>query len=292
MGLADKFRLLLEGSKLDVNRRFELMREAISGTMSKFYMAKDRQTGEVFGLKVCNKQKTDYFENRFAGLNKPSEGEIASQFDHPLIVTTFKYGKTTEGEDYVLMEYLEGSGLNSLILHQSEKLNGVRARLIQQIVEALQVVHEAGFIHRDVCPRNFIASPDATSIKLIDFGLTVPALPLFMQPGNRTGTPNYMAPEIVRRRKTDKRLDLFAFGVTAFQLLTRELPWPGVDVTGKAAMAHDAMPPREIFELRPKLDRTLGNAIKACLSVQPENRPDSFESFRRMINGVTEEEEP
>ena len=91
MGLADRFRVLLEGSKLDVNRRFELMRKAISGTMSKFYMARDKETDEIFGLKICDKQKTDYFENRFAGLNKPSEGEIASQFDHPLIVKTYKY---------------------------------------------------------------------------------------------------------------------------------------------------------------------------------------------------------
>lgn len=292
MGLADKLRLFLEGSTLDVDRRFELIRKAISGTMSKFYMARDRQTDEIFGLKICDKQKTDYFESRFAGLNKPTEGAIARQFDHPLIVKTFKYGKTTNDQDYILMEYLEGSGLNTLIVQQSQKLNGIRARLIQQIAEALQAVHEAGFIHRDVCPRNFIASTDAKSIKLIDFGLTVPTLPPYMRPGNRTGTPNYMAPEIVRRRKTDKRLDIFAFGVTAFQLLTFELPWPGADVTGKAAMVHDTLPPLDIFKHRPDLNRQLGESVMACLSVSPEQRPDSFKSFRSMIGGVFDEQEP
>ena len=65
-----------------------------------------------------------------------------------------------------------------------------------------------------------------------------------MQPGNRTGTPNYMAPEFVRRRKTDRRVDIFAFGVTAYEMLTFQLPWPGSDTTGQA-LAHDtlAQPP-------------------------------------------------
>ena len=78
---------------------------------------------------------------------------------------------------------------------------------------------------RDVCPPNYVVAPDAQSLKLIDFGLTLPATPQFMQPGNRTGKPNYMAPEIVKRQSTDVRVDVFAFGVTAYELCTFELPW-------------------------------------------------------------------
>ena len=81
--------------------------------------------------------------------------------------------------------------------------------LLRQAAEALAAVHRAGYIHRDICPRNFVVDKDCESLKLIDFGLTVPATPPFMQPGNRTGTPNYMAPEVVRRRPTDQRLDIF-----------------------------------------------------------------------------------
>ena len=283
MGLVDKFRSLLEGSKLDVDRRFELMRAAVSGTMSKFYMARDRNTDEIFGLKICDKEKTDYFESRFPGLGKPIEGEVAMQFDHPLIVKTYKYGKTTNGEDYLLMEFLKGKGINTLIVEKSPDLRRNGRALIVQIAEALQVVHDAGYIHRDVCPRNFIAAPDVKSVKLIDFGITVPELPPYKQPGNRTGTPNYMAPEIVRRRSTDKRVDLFAFGVTAFQMLTFELPWPGADVTGKAAMSHDTMAPKDIFELAPEMAQRLGTTIMQCLKVQPQDRPDSFNTFVRTI---------
>ena len=224
------------------------------------------------------------------GLSKPSEGEIAKQFDHPRIVKTLDYGLTTNNEHYVLMEYLAGPGMNAFIQQQSAVLQGKRLQLIRNMVEALKVVHDAGYIHRDVCPRNFICERDGSSLKLIDFGLTVPATKQFMQPGNRTGTPNYMAPEIVRRRTTDQRLDIFAFGVTAFQLCTYQLPWQSQEVSGKAALSHDTKPPVDIFEAYPNIDRKLGETIMRCISVQPDDRPDSFEAVRRMLEPVGQDE--
>ena len=94
-------------------------------------------------------------------------------------------------------------------------------------------MHRAGYIHRDICPRNFVVDKNCESLKLIDFGLTVPATPPFMQPGNRTGTANYMAPEVVRRRPTSQKLDIFSFGVTAYELCAFELPWPRGAGTGR-----------------------------------------------------------
>ena len=90
MGLLDQFKSLLEG-KLSIENRYELLREAVSGTMSAFYMAKDKKTGEIVGLKVLDPTKTEFFESRFKGLEKPSEGEIAVQFDHPQIVKTLSF---------------------------------------------------------------------------------------------------------------------------------------------------------------------------------------------------------
>ena len=165
--------------------------------MSDFHMARDRETTQIVGLKILDKKKHEQLEMRFRGLEKPSEGEIATSFDHPRIVITQGYGLTTKGEQFLVMEFLEGPGLNSLIVGQSNLLDGNRLVLMRQAAEALQVVHDAGYIHRDICPRNYVCSPDATSLKLIDFGLTVPAQPEFMQPGIRTGTPNYMSPEVV-----------------------------------------------------------------------------------------------
>ena len=256
MGLLDQFKSLLEG-KLSISQRYELLREAVSGTMSSFHMAKDKKTGEVVGLKVLDPEKTEFFEARFKGLEKPSEGEIAIQISHDYIVKTIDYGITNSGEHYVLMEYLDGPGLNVLIKERSPLLNGNRLKLIKQMAQSIGVVHQAGFIHRDICPRNFICANDATELKLIDFGLSVPATKDFMQPGNRTGTPNYMAPEVVRRRPTDQRVDIFSLGVTVYQLCALELPWPSQDVTGKAAMLHDTKAPVNLLDVCPKLNPKL-----------------------------------
>ena len=89
MGLLDSFKSLLR-SKVNVRSRFELLKEAISGTMSSFYMARDRSSGQVVGLKVLDREKTQFLEARFPGLNKPTEGEIAMRFEHPRIVKTLE----------------------------------------------------------------------------------------------------------------------------------------------------------------------------------------------------------
>src|SRR5947208_1907421 len=228
MGFLDQLRSAVGGkksSRLKVRERFELLREAISGTMSKFYMARDRNTGKIVGLKILNKEKTDAFEERFKGLKKPSEGEIAVQLKHPNIVETYEHGLTTDGDQYLVMEYIEGPGLNFIITDSADVLNGIRVPLIRQIASALGVVHAAGFIHRDICPRNLMVEPNSGVLKLIDFGLTIPNKPEYLLPGNPTGNPNYMAPESSRRKKTDHRTDIFSFGVTAYEMCASQLPW-------------------------------------------------------------------
>jgi hypothetical protein len=74
------------GGKVDVRGRYEFLREAISGTMSKFYMARDRESGQIVGLKILDPAKTLAFESRFKGLKKPSEGEIVKNITHPNVV--------------------------------------------------------------------------------------------------------------------------------------------------------------------------------------------------------------
>ena len=290
MGFLDSVKSLLSGGKCDVRSRFELMREAISGTMSEFYMARDRRTGQVVGLKILDAKKTAEFEARFTGLKKPTEGEVALQLEHPRIVKTLEHGLTTTGQQYVVMEYLDGPGLNSLLIARSNRLDGHRVPLVRGAAEAIAALHKAGFIHRDICPRNFVVAPDLSWIKLIDFGLTVPATPEFMQPGNRTGTPNYMAPELVRRQKTDQRLDVFSFGVTAYEICTFELPWER-GTTGQVAMTHATRPPRDILEHRPRLNRKLAGAIMGCVEPNPAKRTASIEHFLKAIRGVDRETE-
>ena len=277
-------------SKLDVAKRFRLDRQSTAGTMSTFRVAKEIGTGKLFGIKFLDAEKTEYFKNRFKGLKKPTEGEIAMQFKHPLIVDTLEFGKTVSGQEYILMEFLAGSGLDSLIRQKDKSVFGPhRMKLIRQMAKALQVVHDAGFIHRDVCPRNFICSKDVSSLKLIDFGLTVPDEPAYRKPGNRTGTPQYMAPEIVRRRSTDHRLDVFSFGVTVYRMLAFEHPWRTTDVSGTTALAHDSTNVTSITDCVPNLDLTLAKSVMQCISVNPDDRPASFNRFLASIRSVKHE---
>ena len=216
------------------------------------------------GLKILDPKKTAEFEARFKGLKKPFEGEIVQAISHPNVVRVLSYGTTLQGEPFVVMEFIDGPGLNSLVIGRSPLLDGRRVRLIRQAAEALAAVHQAGYIHRDVCPRNFMVSPDGEHLKLIDFGLTVPATPQFMQPGNRTGTPNYMAPELVKRLATDQAAGCVLLRRQCLRNLHVQLPWErGTD--GRAAMTHAMHPPVEIQRLPAKIEPALAKAIMSCV---------------------------
>jgi len=275
--------------KLDVSSRFRLDRHAFTGTMSRFHVAKEIGTNLLYGIKFLDKEKLDYFNSRFKGLNKPHEGEIGLRIKHERVVVTHEYGFTTTNEEYILMEYVNGPGLDTVIRLRDASVFPDRLTLIRQMAEAIQAVHDNGFIHRDVCPRNFICGRDHSFVKLIDFGLTVPNQPAFRQPGNRTGTPQYMAPEIVRRRETSTKLDVFSLGVTMYRLLTFEHPWNATDTTGKAALAHDTQEPVPLLSRRPELDKRLADAIHKCLIADPDKRMPSCKAFLGAISGVKAE---
>ncbi len=291
MGLFDRFQSMFQSDRVDLRERFEILRKAISGTMSKFYMARDLKNDRIVGLKIADREKVATFEGRFKGLKKPTEGEIAINFHHPLVVETYEYGMTTEGVQYIVMEFVKGPGLQQLLNNRDEAIEGRRLQLIRQMAEALEYVHSQEFIHRDVCPRNFIFESDTGNVKLIDFGLSLPARKEFMQPGNRTGTPLYMAPEVVRRRWTDQRLDIFAMGVSAYQICTYEFPWPFTDTTGQAALAHDTQPPRDILAYRPALNKQLAKAIMRCIRPNPNDRPQAVTDFLKAIRQVEADDE-
>ncbi len=293
MKALDQLRKLLSGLttsvKLDVTKRFQLQQQAASGTMSRFRVAREIGTGRLLGLKFLDPEKSAMFKSRFKGLNKPPEGEIGVRIVHPNVVHTYEYGVTTSDQEYILMEYIPGPNLAYLIKNQDSRFIRNRLNLIRQMADAAQAVHDAGFIHRDICPRNFICDESVETLKLIDFGLSVPNLTEFRQPGNRTGTPQYMAPEIVRRRATDLRVDIFAFGVTVYRMLANEHPWGSVDTTGIGELLHDSRDATSIFTFRPDLNEKLGRAVERCLRIQPDDRPNSIKQFQIMIADIKSE---
>ena len=301
MGLFDKLKGMVGGSGAssrsrrvtDIESSFERLRSAVSGTMSNFIVARDRENDCIVGVKLCDIEKVQFFESRFKGMNKPSEGEIATSMHHKYVVETLEFGVSTKGAPYLVMEFVDGPGLQTLI-HNREAglLEGKRMCLIHQMAQALQYVHKSGYIHRDICPRNFICTADISLIKLIDFGLTVPATKEFMAPGNRTGTPLYMAPEVVRRRATDQRVDIFSFGVTCYQLLTFEHPWPGSETSGLAALNHDTSNATDIFSYRPDLNKQLGALVMQSIQSRPEQRVQSMDQFLKLFSMIPGETNP
>jgi eukaryotic-like serine/threonine-protein kinase len=289
MGLFDFFKGGVSNSRVDISKRYALLRAAVSGTMSKFYKAKDLRTGRIVGLKVLDRVRTAAFEDRFRGLKKPTEGEMGMLLKHPLLIETLEHGTTSDGSQYIALEFIDGPDFNSLIIARDPVLDGNRVRFIRQTAEALAAIHAAGFVHRDVSPRNLLlADRPKLQLKLIDFGVSLPSQPQFQQPGVRTGNPNYMAPEIVRRKATDQRVDVFAFGVTAYEICTGELPWPR-GTTGMVAMAHD-QPPIDILKFRPKLHPEMAKAIHWCMEADLPKRCPSIEKFLQAIRAVDRDE--
>ena len=161
---------------------------------------------------------------------------MAFHLVHPHIVRTFEHGTTNRGEHFLVMEFIDGVSFQFVRETRSAR-TAEKLEFLAQGAEGLAALHAAGFIHHDINPRNFLVTRDQ-QVKLIDFGLSVPNRPAFCGPGNRTGTIQYMAPELLRREAIDERIDIFAFGVMAFELSDRAAAVRRDEQRGHHASAH------------------------------------------------------
>lgn len=268
--------------KTEITKRFDLIGRVGQGSMSKVWRARDTMTGREIALKILDKTKTLRFESRFSpALKKPTEGEVAVTLKHPGVVNTLECGITTEDEQFLVMDFVEGLGLSYLVDTQNDLMKSGRLRFIVQLGEAIEYFHKEGWIHRDICPRNVLVDPDGI-VKLIDFGLVVPNTPPFQAPGNRTGTANYMAPELIKRQRTDQRIDVFSFSVTAFEMFTKEFPWD-TGQTIESVLHHINQPPKPITDFVPGIDAELGEVIMKGLERDPRDR---WQSMSEMLEGL------
>jgi eukaryotic-like serine/threonine-protein kinase len=267
--------------RIDLRKRFDLLNRTGQGSMSKVWRARDKSLGRTVCLKLLDKEKTAKFEARFPGMNKPKEGTICMLLRHKNIVQTYEWGYTTQGEAYLSMEYIEGMGLNFLIETRSPQLEGNRINFLSQIADAIEYIHKQGYLHRDICPRNVMVTRDNV-VKLIDFGLTIPYTPEFCKPGNRTGTPNYLAPELIRRVATDHRVDLFALGVTAYETFTGVLPWEKAESL-QTLLSHMNSPGRDPREHRPDLDAPTAKFLLKAIERDPRERFQTAAAFRAAL---------
>lgn len=275
--------------RTDVSKRFELSGRTGQGSMSKVFRAYDRELGRTVCLKLLDKLKTQRFEARFQGLKKPTEGEICMSLRHENIVRTYEHGITTQGEPYLVMEWVEGLGLNYLVDIRAPQLAGNRINYLSQLSDALQYMHDNKWLHRDLCTRNVMVNQEGI-VKLIDFGLTIPYSPEFCSGYNRTGTPDILAPEIIKRKAIDHRVDLFALGVTAYEVFTGQLPWERSPSSEETFLRRLNTPPRRAKELNPKIDDDLDELLWRSIAREPADRFPSATAFKEALASLSRQD--
>ena len=275
--------------KVDIARRFELLSRVGQGSMSKVWRARDAMTGKMLAVKVLDKLKTERFEARFIGLKKPGEGDISISLQHLNVVKTLEHGMTTTDEPYLIMDFVEGVSLSYLVDVQNEQMQTHCLNYVIQLGEAISYLHRQNWIHRDLCPRNVMIDLDNV-VKLIDFGLVVPNTPDFQKPGNRTGTANYMAPELIKRQRTDQRIDIYSFAVTAYEMYTRRLPWDvAAQETLETVLQHINKPPTPIKQLTPNIHSLVAETLMKGLLPNPDHRWQTIDEMLIPLRKAHEE---
>jgi eukaryotic-like serine/threonine-protein kinase len=148
--------------------------------------------------------------------------EVESQLTHPNVARCLEYGKF-RGRRYAVLEYVEGPNLKECILRNDPILPENRLHLLVGMAAGLAYIHERGFMHLDFKPENVLVTKSADP-KIIDFDLTVlrPSEPKRVT--KLSGTPAYLAPEQIMREPVDERADIFAFGLTAYEMVTGKKP--------------------------------------------------------------------
>jgi serine/threonine protein kinase len=150
-------------------------------------------------------------------------------------------------------------------------------------------MHDNKWLHRDVCPRNVMVDKEGV-LKLIDFGLTIPYTPAFCVGGNRTGTSDILAPEIIKRKTTDHRVDLFALGVTAYEVFTGQLPWERSPSSEETFRRRLNQPPREAKDLAPGIDDRLNDILLKSIARDPADRYPTATAFKEALSKLKKQD--
>jgi serine/threonine-protein kinase len=191
------------------------------GGMADIYLATDRQ-----GQKVVLRILLPEFRLSWTRIRQFRWGcKVLSQLDHPNIVRLIEDGKFN-GQRYAVIEYVDGPNLRERLLKSDPGLQANRIKLLVGMASALAHLHERGYLHLDFKPENVVV-PRTYDPKLVDFDLAIerPAAPKRVR--SLSGTFAYLAPEQIARQPLDERADIFAFGVTAYEILTGIKPITG-----------------------------------------------------------------
>lgn len=218
-----------------VDRRYRVLEKLGSGGMGLVYKVEHIQLDKVAAMKVLH---TEMARDAEAVRRFRVEAQAVSRLDHPNIVQTFDFGRW-EDSLYLVMEYLKGEDLASMVKREGPLPFPRAARLFVQICSALTDAHEAGIIHRDLKPENIVVvrrRDGSETAKVLDFGLAKlreRSEHLGVTSGNQViGTPYYMSPEQVRSEPLDVRTDIYSLGATLYRVLTGTPPFQATTPVG------------------------------------------------------------
>ena len=260
------------GDRLD---GYRIERLVAQGGMACVYRATDVRNGRPVALKIPHFE----VESDPVGFDRfKREEAIGQRLDHPGVIKVFE--REEPSRVYMVTEWIEGRLLRN-ILAEEKKLGLSRAiNLTIQICEALNYIHGKGVVHRDLKPENVVVDRN-DNIKLIDFGIASSsgARRLTFGKFSRTmGTPDYIAPEQLKRNRADARSDLYALGVMLYEMLTGETPFQGSNplVVMTDRLLNNPIPPRQLnSQIPPEIQEIIYRALER----NPANRYASAGEF-------------
>ncbi|MGA2864125.1 MAG: serine/threonine-protein kinase [Verrucomicrobiota bacterium] len=248
--------------------RFYLQEMLNSGGMADIWLATD-ESHKAYALRRMHERlRFNYFARR-----RFVRGcEILARLNgHEGIIGYVEHGKI-QGRLYCLMEYVEADNLKELSARQDPVLVDNVAQILIDMAAGLEHMHSNGFMHLDFKPENVLVTRNG-GVRLIDFDLAqpIPDKPRKMSKKN-PGTPAYMAPEQLRGQPITHHVDIFAYGVTAYELLTGHKPFPGdtpAEILKLELDRSEFVPPRQH---NPDIPPNLERIILRCLETQPAQR--------------------
>jgi hypothetical protein len=247
--------------------------------MGLVFAARHLQLDEQVAIKILVREIGEHPE-ALARLRR--EARILARVRNEHVVQVFDLAQLDDGTPYMVMEYLDGRDLGSLLQDEGRFAVERAVELVLQALIALAVAHANGIVHRDLKPENLfcIERPDGTSlIKVIDFGISrldkleegSAAIPM-THSGAMIGTPLYMSPEQLRNpRDVDARSDIWSVGIVLYELLTGSLPFSGVAI-GDVAVKIAIEPPHAPRDVGAALPAQLEAVLLRCLEKDREKR--------------------
>ncbi|HEX5419146.1 MAG TPA: serine/threonine-protein kinase [Gammaproteobacteria bacterium] len=251
--------------------RYEVVKLIGRGAMGRVWLGRDPKINRPVAIKAVDlAEEYDSLRLDEARARFLREAETAGRLNHPNIVTIYDVGESGSIA-YIAMEYVCGRSLSEFASPKN-LLSAARVLdLLSRTAEALDLAHRQNIVHRDIKPANIMYDAPSNTLKLTDFGIARPIDAGRTRTGVVLGTPSFMSPEQLEGRNVKGHTDLFALGVSLYQLLTGELPFHGASMTQLMFVIANE-PHRPVTALRRDLPRRLDQVLDKALAKQPGQR--------------------